>query len=151
MTKQVGTLDPDFLAKTIRLMRTYEFAGPVPAGLEDAIVRVDVPCLTFDALMAKHGAGHVDFINIDAEGVDYELACTIDLARWRPAILCLETADMSETQRADLEARLAAHGYVFLEPFDLFSSVYVARALAPGRTTRLLRRVRARVRTAVGG
>lgn len=58
---------------------------------------------------------------------------------------------MSETQRADLEARLAAHGYVFLEPFDLFSSVYVARALAPGRTTRLLRRVRARVRTAVGG
>ncbi len=150
-TRQVGTLDPRFLARTIDRMRTYEFDGPVPAGLEDAVMQVDVPCLTFDALLAKHGVERVDFVNIDAEGIDYELACSIDLARWRPAILCLETADMSETQRADLDARLAAHGYAFLEPFDLFSSVYVTRAVAPGRTARLLRRVRARVRTALGG
>jgi FkbM family methyltransferase len=150
-TKQVGTLDPAFLTKTIRLMRAYELDGPVPAGLEDAVVRIDVPCLTFDALMAKHRAERVDFINIDAEGLDYELACAIDLTRWRPAVLCLETVDMRETQRTELEARFAAHGYVFLEPFDLFSSVYVRRALAPGRASRLLRRARARLRTALGG
>src|SRR5262245_5503710 len=102
-TKQVGTLDPRFLEKTIRLMRTFEFEGPVPAGLEEAVVRIDVPCLTFDQLMAKHGARRVDFINIDAEGVDYEIACAIDLARWRPGLLCIETADMKDAQRGDLE------------------------------------------------
>jgi FkbM family methyltransferase len=149
-TRQVGTLDPAFLRKTIHLMRSHEFDGPVPAGLEDAVVRIDVPCLTFDELMAKHGAARVDFINLDAEGLDYEIACTIDLARWRPAVVCLETADMSAEQRAALEQRFASSGYVFLEPFDLFSSVYVTRRLAPGRAARLLRRVRARLRSALG-
>lgn len=149
-TTQVGTLDPGFLEKTIHLMRTFEFEGPVPAGLEQSVVRVDVPCLTFDALMAKHRADHVDFINLDAEGCDYEIACTIDLARWRPGVLCIETADMRPEQRADFERRVAAQGYIFLEPFDIFSSVYVQRALAPGPASRLLRRARTRLRRALG-
>ncbi len=151
-TKQVGTLDRSFLEKTIRLMRMHEFEGPVPAGLEESIVRIDVPCLTFDALMTKHGARRVDFLNIDAEGCDYEIACTIDLGRWRPAVVCVETADMTDTQRTDWERRLARHGYVFLEPVDVFSSAYALRALAPwraARAARLLRRVGTQVRTAV--
>jgi FkbM family methyltransferase len=150
-TRQVGTLDPRFLEKTIRLMRTYEFEGPVPPGLEDTVVRIDVPCLSFDQLMAKHGVERVDFINIDAEGVDYEIATTIDLERWRPAIVCIETADMDDGELQAFQHRLDAHGYVFLEPFDLFSSVYVQRALAPGRLLRALRQVRARVRTRLAG
>src|SRR5262245_26243946 len=150
-TRQVGTLDPRFLEKTIRLMRAYEFDGPVPAGLEQAVVRIDVPCLSFDQLMAKHGAERVDFINIDAEGLDYEIACTIDLARWRPAIFCIETPDMDAEQVRALQRRLAMHGYVFLEPFDLFSSVYVLRALAPGPLSRAARRLRTRVRGWVEG
>jgi FkbM family methyltransferase len=146
-TKQVGTLDPDFLLRAIRLMRTYEFEGPVPAGLEEAVARVDVPCLTFDALMAKHGVQRVDFINIDAEGLDYEIVGTIDLSRWRPQVLCIETADLHDDQRADLEHRLVGAGYVFLEPFDLFSSVYVHGTIAPSR---IARRVRAGMRAALG-
>src|SRR5262249_8026449 len=82
-TKQVGTLDREFLLRAIRLMRTYEFEGLVPAGLEESVARVDVPCLTFDALMAKHEVERVDFINFDAEGLDYEIVRTIDLARWQ--------------------------------------------------------------------
>jgi len=149
-TKQVGTLDPAFLRRAIELMRTYEFEGPVPPGLEDSIARVEVPCLTFAALMEKHRVARVDFINIDAEGVDYDIVRTIDLARWRPQVLCLETADMSEQQRGDLGRRLSEHGYLFLEPFDMFSSVYVQRGIAPGVAARGLRRVRAGVRAALG-
>jgi FkbM family methyltransferase len=149
-TKQVGTLDPGFLRRAIDLMRTYEFEGPVPPGLEQSITPVEVPCLTFAALMEKHRVERVDFVNIDAEGVDYEIVRTIDLARWRPQILCLETADMSEAQRDDLGRRFAAHGYVFLEPFDMSSSVYVRRAIAPGVAARGLRRVRAGMRAALG-
>ena len=67
-TKQVGTLDPGFLLRTIDLMRTYQFEGPVPAELERSIARIEVPCLTFAALMEKHRVKRVDFINIDAEG-----------------------------------------------------------------------------------
>src|SRR5262249_2486049 len=67
-TRQVGALDPGFLPRTIDLMRTYQFEGPVPAELERSIARIEVPCLTFAALMEKHRVKRVDFINIDAEG-----------------------------------------------------------------------------------
>lgn len=149
-TKQVGTLDPEFLRRAIRLMRAWELDGPVPDGLEEAIERLDVPCLSFDDLMAKHGATRVDFLNIDAEGLDYEIASSIDLERWRPAIVCLETADMSPGQQDDLDARLRSRGYVFLEPFDLFSSVYVRPGLGPGPLRRARRGLRAAVRRAIG-
>jgi FkbM family methyltransferase len=150
-TKQVSTLDPAFLEKTIAGMRAHEFDGPVPAGLEASIVRVDVPCLTFDELMAKHGATRVDFINIDAEGLDYEIACSIDLHRWRPAIITLETAGLNAEQRRALDRRFADHDYVFLEPLDVFSSIYVRRRLLRGRLTRVLDRLRARLQAALGG
>jgi FkbM family methyltransferase len=149
-TKQVGTLDPAFLERTIAGMRAHEFDGPVPAALETAIVRVDVPCLTFDELMAKHRATRVDFINIDAEGLDYEIACAIDLARWRPAIVTLETAGLDDRQRGALEARFAAHGYVHLGPLDVFSTVYVTRRLRGGRVAQVLDGLRARLEAALG-
>ena len=145
--KQVGSLDPTFLHKTIDGMRTHAFDGPVPAGLDASVVRVDVPCLTFDELMAKHGASRVDFVNVDAEGLDYEIASTIDLARWHPAVLTLETAGMGDAERRTLDARFAAYGYGFLEPLDVFSSVYVARRFVRGRIGRALDRARIRVRS----
>jgi len=149
-TKQVGSLDRDVLLQTIDRMRTYQFDGVVPPDLEQRIARVDVPCLTFDQLMEKHRAARADFINVDAEGLDYEIVRSIDLPRWRPQILCIETAAMAPAHRDDLERRFAAHGYVFLEPFDVFSSVWVRRAIAPGPVSRMLRGVRAGVRAALG-
>lgn len=149
-TKQVGTLDPAFLERTLAGVRTSALVGRVPADLEASIVQVDVPCLTFDELMAKHGASRVDFVNIDTEGLDYEIACGIDLARWSPAIMTLETAAMRDGERRAVAERFAAHGYVLLGPLDVFSTVWVKRSLVPGRATLVLDRLRARVSTALG-
>ena len=123
--RQVGSLHADYLEKTIALMRLYEFAGPVEADLEQRIVRVEVPCLTFDALLARHGVQHVDFLNIDAEQCDFEILSMIDFTRWRPSVLCVETSEFTEEQ--DLRARQLLHlaGYTYLEPFDIFSEVFV--------------------------
>jgi FkbM family methyltransferase len=151
-TKQVGTLNPASLVKTIGLMRVHQFDGPVPPGLEQSVASIEVPCLTFHALMEKHRVERVDFLSIDAESADYEIFCSIDLARWRPRILCIETGDMGEAERADFERRVRAAGYVFLEPFDFLTGVYVQRAVAPRWHTvsRLRRRIGARVREALG-
>src|SRR5262249_33594382 len=130
-TRQVGTLNPEYLSKTIDLMRAYEFQGPVPAGLEAAVKPVDVPCLTFEALMQKHRVDHIDFLNIDAESADYEIFCSIDFSRYRPSVMCIETSEMTDAQRADFEERLARLDYVFVERFDLFSRVYAKRGLVP--------------------
>jgi FkbM family methyltransferase len=151
-TKQVGTLNPEYLLKTIDLLRTYEFQGPVPAGLEQAVETVEVPCLTFEALMRKHQVNRVDFLNIDAESVDYEIFCSIDFSRYRPYVICIETSEMTEEQRADLERRLSQLDYAFLEPFDIFSKVYAKRALlpAPSRMATLRDKLKGRLHSMIG-
>jgi FkbM family methyltransferase len=44
-----------------------------------------VQCWTFDELLG-HGLEHVDLLQIDAEGYDYEILRTIDFSRLRPAL-----------------------------------------------------------------
>lgn len=130
-TRQIGSLHLEYIQKTIGLMRMYEFQGPVAEGLEQAVVRIDVPCLTFEALLAKHAVQRIDFLNIDAENADFEIISMVDFARWRPAILCLETSELTPDQQTEVQHRLAAADYQYLEPFDLFSHVYVQRAALP--------------------
>lgn len=125
---QIGSLDKEYVLKTIALMRKYEFQGPVPAELENSVVSVEVPCLTFDELMEKYAVERVDFLNIDAEGCDYELFCSIDLGRYRPAVLCLETVELSESQDREVRGRLEELGYRFLERFDLYSEIFLLSA-----------------------
>jgi FkbM family methyltransferase len=151
-TRQVGTLNPEYLLKTINLQRVYEFNGPVPAGLEEAVQPVQVPCLTFEALMRKHGVDRVDFLNIDAESADYEIFCSIDFPRYEPSVMCIETSEMTDSQRIDFEQRLSRLDYVFVEQFDIFSRIYAKRALVPqpSRLATLGRRLSHRARRMLG-
>lgn len=126
--RQSGSLDLGYVEKTIALMRYWKFQGEVRDDLERFIQRVEVPCLTFDALLAKHAVQRIDFLNIDAENSDFEILGMIDFTRWRPGILCLETSEFTEAQAPQVAAMLAAAGYEFLEPFDLFSQIYVQGA-----------------------
>jgi FkbM family methyltransferase len=123
--RQAGSLHRDYLEKTIALMRVHEFQGPVPEGLERSIRRVEVPCLTFEQLLAKHNVQQIDFLNIDTEGSDFEILMMIDLNRWRPSILCLETEGFSDAEKVRAMEVLRLSGYQYLEPFDFLSEVFV--------------------------
>src|SRR5262245_27368062 len=74
-TKQVGTLNPASLVKTIGLMRAHEFDGPVPAGLEQSVASVEVTCLTFDALMEKHRVERGDALGLEVVSSNHDIAC----------------------------------------------------------------------------
>jgi len=151
-TRQVGTLNPDYLLKTIELQRVYEFNGPVPVDLETAVRPVEIPCLTFEALMRKHRVEHIDFLNIDAESADYEIFCSIDFSRYHPSVMCVETSEMTAEQRRDFEQRLAQLDYAFVEPFDIFSGIYARRVLLsrPSRVAALGQQVREHARRMIG-
>ncbi|MCK6556423.1 FkbM family methyltransferase [Candidatus Binatia bacterium] len=129
--QQVGSLDRALLLKTIEGMRAWEMDGPVPADIERAIVSVDVPCLSFAALMEKHHVEAIDFLSIDAEGSDYEIFCSIDCARYRPRILVIETGNMTAAQRSDFDARLVRLGLAFLTRLDFLTEAFVERELLP--------------------
>ncbi len=142
-TRQVGTLNRDFLLRAIAGMRSWGIDGPVPPEVEDAIVSIEVPCVSFNALMEKYRVETIDYLSIDAEGSDYEIFCSIDFTRYRPRILVIETGDMQEAQRSDFDARLAKLGLVYLTRMDFLTEAFVDRDLM--RDTRL-----ARVVSAVG-
>ena len=123
--RQVGSLHPDYLEKTIHLMRAYQFRGPVEDDMEQRIQQIEVPCLTFDALLEKHRVERVDFLNIDAEQNDFEILSMIDFTRWRPNIICVETSEFTDEQEMRANQLLRLAGYQYLEPFDIFSEVFV--------------------------
>jgi FkbM family methyltransferase len=128
--RQVGSLHKEYIEKTIGLMRQHEFEGPVADGLEQRIQPVEVPCLTFDELLARHNVQRVDFLNIDAESADFEILMMIDFERWRPDILCVETATFTDAEQDEGMSILRARGYEFVERFDIFSQIFVQRRLA---------------------
>ena len=123
--RQIGSLHSDCIKKSIALMRLWKFQGPVREGLERSIRQVEVPCLTFGQLAAKHAVQRIDFLNIDAEGSDFEILMMIDLTHWRPSILCLETAEFPDAQKTRAMEVLRQTGYEYLEDFGLFAQVFV--------------------------
>lgn len=67
--------------------------------------RIDIPAITLDKLFEKHGLAELDLLQIDAEGFDWQVLKTLDLQRFRPAIIQLETGHL---QRPDLAAMAQA-------------------------------------------
>lgn len=57
-----------------------------------------VQCITFDDLLHRHQIQRIDFLQIDAEGYDYEIIRTIDFDRVRPTIINYERGLLQETE-----------------------------------------------------
>ncbi len=82
--------------------------------IDDRIVTTQVPCLTFDSLLSKHGVTRVDVLQMDTEGYDLELLRMFDLPRWHPALLMFEHLHLTDAERNEARALLDEHGYVRL-------------------------------------
>jgi FkbM family methyltransferase len=92
------------------------------ADIERRLVCTEVPCLTFDSLLARHGLDGIDLLLIDTEGYDYEILRDVDLARYRPRVVVFEHFHLSDEDRAAAREQLAAAGYETLEEhFDTFA------------------------------
>jgi FkbM family methyltransferase len=74
-----------------------------------------VACWTFQRLLDEAQApAHIDLLQIDAEGFDYQIIRSVDLARVRPAIIHYEHMVLSQPERNACLELLARHGYRFL-------------------------------------
>jgi FkbM family methyltransferase len=79
--------------------------------LEDRVVCVPVPCLTFTGLCERHGVERVDLLIVDTEGYDHQILRSIAWAVHRPRLVVYEHYHLSGEDRAQLRAMLTAHGY----------------------------------------
>lgn len=79
---------------------------------ESTLTRIKVPAMLLDELLAKHGIEQFDLLQIDTEGFDWEVLQTIDLTRFKPAIIHIETGHLSRTALAQLAKRLTDADYL---------------------------------------
>ena len=73
-----------------------------------------VHCWTFHQLLERHRLDHVDLLQIDAEGYDYEILRTIDFSRLRPRFINYERVLLHEDEPA-CRAMLTDAGYVLFD------------------------------------
>lgn len=79
--------------------------------IEERVAEMTVPCMTFDSLCRKHDVQHVDIVQIDTEGYDFEVIKLIDLDRYRPTLVMCEHIHMEgETLEACVN-HMSRHGY----------------------------------------
>ena len=96
--------------------------APQMPDIADRIVETEVEALTFAGLCERHGLEAVDLIVIDAEGADWEILSTIDLARHRPRLVVYEHFHLAPADRTAAREHVHAAGYETMEEgFDTFA------------------------------
>jgi hypothetical protein len=81
-----------------------------PSNIEKFVV----PCTTLDALVQKHEIGHVDILQIDAEGHDYEVLKSLNLKVTSPIIIQFEHGLLSSQELNSAVTYLSSHEYRIL-------------------------------------
>jgi FkbM family methyltransferase len=87
---QIGSFDRSFV---------LGFRDKIP-DVETRLVRIEVPCLTFESLCRKHEVTSLDLLLIDAEGHDWSIIRSIDLSTRHPRLLIFEHLHLAESDRA---------------------------------------------------
>lgn len=79
---------------------------------ESSLRRVDVPAMTLDALFEKHKITQLDLLQIDAEGYDWDVLQTLDLTRFQPTLIQLETGHLHRNTLTKVAKHLNDAGYL---------------------------------------
>lgn len=75
------------------------------------IVELKVPSITPRTLLAKHGFEQVDIIQIDTEGMDFEILKSFDLVTTAPEIIHYESGQMKPAEQEESYRYLSERGF----------------------------------------
>lgn len=101
---QCASLDRATIERSVRMF----LPGVDP---DVAIDSFDVPTLTLGMLLKKYDWNTVDLLQIDAEGLDYEIVKMVDLHTHRPAIVHYEYMHLARADHDACARLLVEHGY----------------------------------------
>jgi FkbM family methyltransferase len=86
------------------------------SGLSDSQLRkLRVPTVSVKTLMARHGVEHVDLLQVDTEGFDYEVIKMFLAASVLPSAINYEHLHLSDADRAACVGMLGPLGYKMLQ------------------------------------
>ncbi|HEY0107501.1 MAG TPA: FkbM family methyltransferase, partial [Rhizomicrobium sp.] len=78
---------------------------------EKDLARLEVPSVTLNHVVEKNGFQDFDVLQIDVEGYDFQVLQTIDLCRYRPAIIQFEHGHLSVAETYAVGKFLADNRY----------------------------------------
>jgi FkbM family methyltransferase len=99
--RQLGSLD-------LRVLLSHR--GAIPQ-IERYIESIMVPCLTFDQLLDRHRRPRVDLIHIDAEGWEFNILKSVNVARYMPSAILYEHKHLATADARAAEDLLTSLGY----------------------------------------
>lgn len=84
---------------------------PRAPGLSAQIMEQPIRAISFGDLIENFKLGHIDALQIDAEGMDAQLLEWFPFERLRPGLLHYEVAHMKTEEERSVHARLSTFGY----------------------------------------
>lgn len=101
-------------------------------GTHRIVEVIEVPLRDANGIIEEYFAGKSpDFVSIDVEGLDLEIVRSMDLVRYRPAVICVETITFSENfdgaKIQEIGEHLQEQGY-FLYADTRINSIFVDKA-----------------------
>ena len=74
---------------------------------------VKMPLVNLNDVLAEHfPKGGPNIVSVDTEGLDYDILRSLDFARFRPQIVCAETAELTGATIDPIFALMQKNGYV---------------------------------------
>lgn len=70
-----------------------------------------IPARTLTKILEDLEVGRVDYLQVDVEGADDDVIRSLDLGRYRPRLICFESAHLSDRARGAILEHLTAYGY----------------------------------------
>lgn len=85
---------------------------------DERLATENVQCVTLASVVAKHALPHIDLLQIDTEGYDYEILKSIDFAAVSPRVIHYEHRHLTFHEQFALKVMLKSHHYVVIEDGD---------------------------------
>lgn len=103
-------------SKSTAVRKTRKMCGlDNDAEAEERLQRVQVPVQTLADFVEEHGSPHIDILQIDAEGEDWNVLQQAEKLPWPPTLINLEHKGLSPSERDCVQAWFAENGYFMFE------------------------------------
>ena len=89
---------------------------------ESEIVAETVQTKTLKTLLQEYKIDHLDVLQIDAEGYDYQILKQLDFKKYRPFVINLEIVNLNKSEVGECKALLDKNDYVYCKNgYDLLA------------------------------
>lgn len=95
---------------------------------------IRIPLVSINEVIAQHLKKAPDFLSIDVEGVDLEILKSLDLERFRPALICAETVAFSWDHTNEKDSEIGAH--LQSKDYEVYADTHINTLFADRRLLR---------------